>query len=68
MQRTKILVIGSLNMDLVVHVPRVPSDGETLLVRSSTGTLVERGPTRLWPWPEQGASTIMAGASVPMLW
>ena len=28
--RTKLLVLGSLNLDFVLHVPRVPGAGETL--------------------------------------
>ena len=31
MTNSKILVVGSLNMDQVVHVPRIPALGETLL-------------------------------------
>src|SRR5438876_7524013 len=31
MTNSKILVVGSLNMEQVVHVPRIPTLGETLL-------------------------------------
>lgn len=61
MQRTKILVIGSLNMDLVVHVPRVPADGETILGSEFHRYFGGKGANQAVAVARQGASTIMAG-------
>lgn len=61
MQRTKILVIGSLNMDLVVHVPRVPADGETLLGTEFHRYFGGKGANQAVAVARQGVKTIMAG-------
>jgi ribokinase len=61
MQRTKILVIGSLNMDLVVHVPRVPADGETILGSEFHRYFGGKGANQAVAVARQGARTIMAG-------
>ena len=61
MQRTKILVIGSLNMDLVVHVTRVPEDGETILGTGFHRYFGGKGANQAVAVARQGAKTIMAG-------
>lgn len=61
MQRTKILVIGSLNMDLVVHVPRVPQDGETILGTDFHRYFGGKGANQAVAVARQGVETIMAG-------
>ena len=61
MQRTKILVIGSLNMDLVVHVPRVPNNGETLLGTEFHRYFGGKGANQAVAVARQGVRTIMAG-------
>lgn len=61
MQRTKILVIGSLNMDLVVHVPRVPQDGETILGTEFNHYFGGKGANQAVAVARQGVKTIMAG-------
>lgn len=57
-----ILVVGSLNMDLVVHVPRIPIAGETLL---GTGSLKfvpgGKGANQAVAMARLGASVSMAG-------
>jgi|GEM_PF-3986674 len=47
----KILVVGSLNMDLVVNVARHPQIGETILGGKFPPFLAERAPTRQLPPP-----------------
>lgn len=61
MQRTKILVIGSLNMDLVVHVPRVPNNGETLLGTEFHRYFGGKGANQAVAVARQGVRTIMVG-------
>lgn len=61
MQRTKVLVIGSLNMDLVVHVPRVPNDGETILGTEFHRYFGGKGANQAVAVARQGVSTLMAG-------
>ncbi|NMB02307.1 MAG: ribokinase [Firmicutes bacterium] len=61
MQRTKILVIGSLNMDLVVHVPRVPQDGETILGTEFHRYFGGKGANQALAVARQGVTTLMAG-------
>jgi hypothetical protein len=45
----EIIVFGSLNMDLVVLVPRVPDAGETLQANSLMNNPGGKGATRRWP-------------------
>ncbi|HPT82827.1 MAG TPA: ribokinase [Limnochordia bacterium] len=61
MRRTKVLVIGSLNMDLVVHVPRVPKDGETILGTEFHRYFGGKGANQAVAAARQGVPTIMAG-------
>lgn len=61
MKDAQILVIGSLNMDLVVHTPRVPSDGETLLGTSFHRYFGGKGANQAVAVARQGVRTFMAG-------
>ncbi len=47
----KILVVGSLNMDLVISAPRLPQTGETVLGGDSPPSREARAPTRPLPLP-----------------
>lgn len=44
-----IVVFGSINLDLVTRVERLPSPGETLLGRGFASYPGGKGPTRRWP-------------------
>lgn len=46
----KVVVVGSLNMDLVARAQRLPRAGETLPGESFLPCRAARAPTRLWPW------------------
>lgn len=61
MQRKKILVIGSLNMDLVIHVPRVPGDGETILGTEFHQFHGGKGANQAVAAARQGGEVLMAG-------
>lgn len=61
MQRRRVLVIGSLNVDLVVHTPRVPHEGETLLASSFHRYFGGKGANQAVAVSRQGVETIMAG-------
>ncbi|NMA60590.1 MAG: ribokinase [Firmicutes bacterium] len=61
MKRAQVLVIGSLNMDLVVHTPRVPGDGETLLGASFHRYFGGKGANQAVAVARQGVETFMAG-------
>ncbi|HBG00661.1 MAG TPA: ribokinase [Firmicutes bacterium] len=61
MQRTKVLVIGSLNSDLVVQTPRVPDEGETIMATSFRRCFGGKGANQAVAAVRQGAQTIMAG-------
>ncbi|NLL48142.1 MAG: ribokinase [Firmicutes bacterium] len=61
MQRRRVLVIGSLNIDLVVHTPRVPLEGETILANSFHRFFGGKGANQAVAVSRQGIETIMAG-------
>ncbi len=61
MKNAQVLVIGSLNMDLVVHTPRVPGDGETLLGTSFHRYFGGKGANQAVAVARQGVKTFMAG-------
>ena len=61
MQRTKILVIGSLNVDLVIQVPRLPEVGETIMATSFRRYFGGKGAYQAVAAARQGADIIMAG-------
>ena len=70
---SKIIVIGSMNMDLVAVAPRLPLAGETLMTRNSSISPVARGRTRplprqswaaMWPcWVAWARMTMGGGCS-----
>lgn len=61
LNRKKVLVVGSLNMDLVVHTPKVPSDGETVMATSFHRYFGGKGANQAVAIARQGTRTIMAG-------
>jgi ribokinase len=62
MPNNTILVVGSLNMDQVVHVPRVPLLGETLLGAGSVRLIPGgKGANQAVAMARLGASVTMAG-------
>jgi ribokinase len=56
-----ILVLGSLNMDVVVRVPRVPADGETLQGQSIAYIPGGKGGNQAVSCARQGASVCLMG-------
>jgi len=58
---TDIAVFGSLNMDLVVRVPRVPDAGETLQAHSFMTNLGGKGANQAVACARQGAAVAMVG-------
>src|SRR5947209_6047586 len=62
MAKSKILVVGSLNMDQVVHVPRIPALGETLLGAGSLKLVPGgKGANQAVAMSRLGAPVAMAG-------
>src|SRR5204862_4712380 len=62
MAKNKILVAGSLNMDQVVRVPRIPGLGETLLGAGSLRLVPGgKGANQAVAMARLGASVAMAG-------
>jgi ribokinase len=62
MAKSKILVVGSLNMDQVVRVPRIPALGETLLGAGSLKLVPGgKGANQAVAMTRLGASVAMAG-------
>src|SRR6266581_4640416 len=62
MSNSMILVVGSLNMDEVVHVPRLPVPGETLLGAGSLKLVSGgKGANQAVSMARLGASVRMAG-------
>ncbi len=62
MPKNTMLVVGSLNMDQVVHVPRIPLLGETLLSTSSLKLVPGgKGANQAVAMARLGASVAMAG-------
>ena len=43
-----VVVVGSINVDIVMHVPGFPAPGVTLLADASSARPVARGRTRRW--------------------
>lgn len=60
-QQPKILVLGSLNLDLVMHVPRVPEAGETLASDSSETFCGGKGANQAVACARMGAAVSMIG-------
>ncbi|NLM54451.1 MAG: ribokinase [Firmicutes bacterium] len=61
MEPVKIVVVGSLNVDLVVRTPRVPEDGETIVGTEFDRFFGGKGANQAVAARRQGAETIMAG-------
>src|SRR5260370_2591949 len=62
MPKNTMLVVGSLNMDQVVHVPRIPLLGETLLSTSSLKLVPGgKGANQAVALARLGAPVAMAG-------
>ena len=58
---TKIAVVGSLNMDLVIRTPRLPAPGETILGREFTTAPGGKGANQAIAAAKLGASVAMVG-------
>ena len=58
---TKVVVFGSLNMDLVLRVPRAPEAGETLTARGFATHPGGKGANQALACARQGAQVVMAG-------
>lgn len=58
--RPQVVVLGSINMDLVVRSPRIPQPGETLLASSSTEFSGGKG-------ANQAVAAALAGGDVAMI-
>jgi len=61
-RRARILVLGSLNMDVVVRVARVPAGGETIDGRSMGYALGGKGANQAVSCARQGAQVALFGA------
>lgn len=60
--KKKILVIGSLNMDLVVETPHMPKAGETITGKSITNVLGGKGANQAYAAGKLGGNVGMIGA------
>jgi ribokinase len=58
----KILVIGSLNADMVVRVPHIPVAGETILAETADTIPGGKGANQAYAAGRLGAQTVMFGA------
>lgn len=58
----KILVVGSLNVDMVVRVPHMPAAGETILAEKADTVPGGKGANQAYAAGKLGAQTIMFGA------
>ena len=58
----KILVVGSLNVDMVVRVPHMPAAGETILAKKADTVPGGKGANQAYAAGKLGAQTIMFGA------
>jgi ribokinase len=56
-----IVVVGSLNMDLVMHLPRMPAAGETMAGRAFHTTLGGKGANQAVACARMGARVAMVG-------
>src|SRR5277367_259311 len=59
--RAKLLVLGSLNLDLVLHVPRMPAAGETLASDASATFCGGKGANQAVACARMGAAVSMIG-------
>ena len=59
--RPKVVVFGSLNMDLVVRVPRMPQAGETLLAHGFLANPGGKGANQAVACARQGGRVLMVG-------
>ena len=57
----KVVVFGSLNMDLVLRVPRAPGPGETLTAHAFDTHAGGKGANQAVACARQGAEVVMAG-------
>jgi ribokinase len=58
---SEIVVLGSLNLDLVLHMPRMPDDGETLASQSSASFCGGKGANQAVACARMGAAVAMIG-------
>ena len=58
----KILVIGSLNMDVTLKVPHIPIEGETILAKDKSHNRGGKGANQAVAIRRLGANTSMIGA------
>lgn len=61
MKKPNILVIGSLNMDLVIRVPHMPAIGQTILGRSTDRIPGGKGANQAYAAAKLGGSVAMMG-------
>lgn len=61
MEAARIVVVGSLNVDLVVRTPRMPQDGETITGTEFNRFFGGKGANQAVAARRQGAHTIIAG-------
>jgi len=63
LERKKILVIGSLNMDMVVRMPRMPEIGETIMGTSFMTVPGGKGANQAYAAAKLGGKVAMLGAT-----
>lgn len=58
----KIVVIGSLNIDVIQHIPRLPKQGETLAINNRSTNFGGKGANQAVAAARQGASVSFVGS------